>query len=68
MNPTGRKPRLSRGKPEERNAYRVLVGKLAGRRTLVRPRRGWEHIKMDSREIGLGVYGLVSSGRLLMFL
>jgi hypothetical protein len=33
----GSEERLSHGKPEEGNAYRVLVGKLAGRRTLVRP-------------------------------
>jgi hypothetical protein len=33
---------------EGRNAYRILVGKLEGRRPLGRPRRGWEdNIKMD---------------------
>ena len=35
------------------NAYRVLVGKLEGRRPLVRPRRRWEdNIKIDLREVG----------------
>jgi hypothetical protein len=54
LNPTGRKPRLSHEKPEKRKEYRDLIGKPAGRRPLGRPRRGWEHIKMDFREIGLG--------------
>ncbi|KAJ4442212.1 hypothetical protein ANN_12078 [Periplaneta americana] len=36
---------------ESRNAYRVLVGRLAGKRPLGRPRRRWEdNIKMDLRE------------------
>jgi hypothetical protein len=40
---------------EERKVYRVLVGKLEGKRPLVRPRRRWEDgIKMDVREIGWG--------------
>jgi hypothetical protein len=38
---------------EERNAYRILVGKPEGRRPLGRPRRRWaDNIKMDLREIG----------------
>jgi hypothetical protein len=33
---------------EGRGKYRVLVGRLEGRRQLGRPRRGWEdNIKMD---------------------
>jgi hypothetical protein len=37
------------------NAYRILVGKLEGKRPLGRPRRRWENnIKMDLREIGWG--------------
>jgi hypothetical protein len=41
---------------EKRNAYRILVGKPEGKRTLRIPRRRWEdNIKMDLREIGLGV-------------
>jgi hypothetical protein len=40
---------------EERNVYRVLMGKPEGKRLLGRPRRGWEdEIRMDLREIGLG--------------
>jgi hypothetical protein len=40
---------------EERNVYRVLVGKLKGKRPLERPRHRWEDgIKMDLTEIGLG--------------
>jgi hypothetical protein len=35
---------------ERRGAYRVLVGKPEGRRSLERPRRRWENnIKMDLR-------------------
>ena len=38
---------------KSRNACRVLVGKLVGKRPLVRPRRRWEdNIKMDLREMG----------------
>jgi hypothetical protein len=38
-----------------RNAYRILVGKLEGRRPLGRSRRRCENnIKMDLREIGWG--------------
>jgi hypothetical protein len=38
---------------ERRNAYRILVGKLEGRRPLGRPkRRGVKNIKMDLREMG----------------
>jgi hypothetical protein len=37
------------------NAYRILVGKPEGKRTLGRPRRTWEdNIRMDLREIGWG--------------
>jgi hypothetical protein len=38
---------------EKRNAYRILVGKLEGKRPLEKPRCRWvDNIKMDSREIG----------------
>jgi hypothetical protein len=38
---------------DKRNAYRILVAKLGGRRPLGRPRRRWlDNIKMDLREIG----------------
>jgi hypothetical protein len=40
---------------EKRNAYRILVGKLEGKRPLGRPRCRWEdNIKMDLRERGWG--------------
>jgi hypothetical protein len=36
---------------EKRNAYRILVGKPEGKRSLGRSRRRWlENIKMDLRE------------------
>jgi hypothetical protein len=38
-----------------RNAYRILVGLLEGKRPLGRPRPRWEdNIRMDVREIGWG--------------
>ncbi|KAJ4451539.1 hypothetical protein ANN_03004 [Periplaneta americana] len=38
---------------ESRNAYRVLVGRPAGKRPLGRPRCRWEdNIKMDLRDVG----------------
>ncbi|KAJ4445846.1 hypothetical protein ANN_12531 [Periplaneta americana] len=38
---------------ESINAYRMLVGRLEGKRLLGRPRRIWEdNIKMDLREVG----------------
>jgi hypothetical protein len=40
---------------EDRGAYRILVGRPAGRRPLGRPRRRWEYnIKTDIREVGWG--------------
>jgi hypothetical protein len=39
---------------EERQVYKVLVGKSEGKRPLGRPRRRWEdRIRTDLREIGL---------------
>jgi hypothetical protein len=41
---------------EETKVYKVLVGKPEGKRPLRRPRRRWEcGIRMDLREIGLGI-------------
>ena len=38
---------------EERGVYRVLVGKLEGKRLLGRPRRRWvDNIRMDLQEVG----------------
>jgi hypothetical protein len=40
---------------EKRNAYRILVGKLEGKRPIGRPRCRWvDNIKMSFREIGWG--------------
>jgi len=40
---------------EERGAYRVLVGKLEGKRPLGRLRRRWvDNIRMDLQEVGCG--------------
>ena len=45
---------------ERRSLYRVLVGKLEGKRPLERPRRRWEdNIKMDIQEVGCGGMGWV---------
>jgi hypothetical protein len=41
---------------EERNVYRLLVGKPEGKRPLGKPRRRWlDNIKMDLLEVGLSV-------------
>jgi hypothetical protein len=38
----------------ERDVYRVLVGRLEGKRPVGRPRRRWkDNIKLDLREIGI---------------
>jgi hypothetical protein len=40
---------------EEKNAYRLLVGKPEGKRPLGRPRRRWvDNIRMDLREVAWG--------------
>jgi hypothetical protein len=40
---------------EERGVYRVLVGKLEGKRPLGRPRHRWvDNIRMDLQEVGCG--------------
>jgi hypothetical protein len=42
-------------KGQKRNAYRLLVGKPDGKRSLGRPRRRWvDNIRMDFREVGWG--------------
>jgi hypothetical protein len=48
---------------EDRNAYRILVGKPEGRRPLGRPRRRWvNNIKTDLGEIRIGWYRLGRPG------
>jgi hypothetical protein len=45
--------RACRTNGERRNAYKILVGKPEGRRSLGRRRRRWvDNIKTDLREIG----------------
>ena len=40
---------------EKREAYRVLMGKLEGKRPLGRPRRRWvDNIRMDLQEVDCG--------------
>jgi hypothetical protein len=42
-------------KGKKRNAYRLLVGKTEGKKTLGRPRRRWvDNIRMDLGEVGWG--------------
>jgi hypothetical protein len=42
---------------EERNVYKVLVGKTEGKRPLGRPRRRWEDgIRMDLRGLAWWVW------------
>jgi hypothetical protein len=48
---------------EVRNAYKILVRKVEGKKPLVRPRRRWEYnIRMDLRETEGGRCGLDSYG------
>jgi hypothetical protein len=48
---------------DERNVYKVFVGKPEGKRPLGRPRHRWEDgIRMDLRETGLGGCGMDSTG------
>jgi hypothetical protein len=45
---------------EKRNAYRLLVGKPEGKRTLGRPRRRWmDNIRMDLGEVRWGAVGWI---------
>ena len=40
---------------EERGVYRILLGKLEGRRPMGRPRRTWvDNIRMYLQEVGCG--------------
>jgi hypothetical protein len=48
---------------EMRSAYKILVGKCEGKRSLGIPRRRWEdNIKRDLRGIGWGVLNASGSG------
>jgi hypothetical protein len=42
---------------EDKDVFRVLVGKPGGKRPLGRPRSRWEdNIRMDLQEVGCGVW------------
>jgi hypothetical protein len=50
-------------------AYRALVGKPEGRRSLGRPRRRWEdNIKIDLREVGWICFSSSSINRQLIII
>jgi hypothetical protein len=65
LNDQGKKDEMGRAcstKREKRNAYRILVGNLEGKRPLGRERHRWvDNIKIDLRE-RMGWYGLDRSG------
>jgi len=49
---------------ERRGVYRVLVGKLEGKRPLGRPRRRLvDNIKIDLQEVGCGVMDWIELGQ-----
>jgi len=49
---------------EERGVYRVLVGKLQGKRPLGRPRRRWvDNIRMDLQEVGCEYVGWIGQAQ-----
>jgi hypothetical protein len=49
---------------EGRSAFKILLGKLKGRKPLGRPRRRWEdNIRMDLEEIGISVCNWVDSAQ-----
>ena len=49
---------------EGRSAFKLLTGKPTGKRTLGRPRRGWEeNIRMDLERIGINAGNWVDSAQ-----
>ena len=47
---------------EGRSAFKILIGKLTGRRPLGRPRRRWEdNTRMDLKEIGIDTRNWIDS-------
>jgi hypothetical protein len=49
---------------EKRNAYRLLVGKPEGKRSLWKPRRRWaDNIKIDLLDKGWGGVGWIGQDR-----
>jgi hypothetical protein len=43
---------------EGRGVYRILVGKLEGKRPMGRPRHRWENIRINLQAVRCGGYGL----------
>ena len=49
---------------EGRSAFKILTGKLTGKRSLGRPRRKWENnIRIDLEEIGINAGNWVDSAQ-----
>ena len=48
---------------ECRSAFKILTGKPIGKRYLGRPRRRWDDIRMDIKEIGINTRHWVDSTR-----
>ena len=49
---------------ESRSAFKILIGKPAGKRPLGRPRRRWEdNIRRDLKEIGIDTRHWVDSAQ-----
>ena len=49
---------------EGRSAFKILTGKLTGKRPLGRPRRRWEdNIRMDLEEIGVNAGNWIDSAQ-----
>ena len=40
---------------ESRSAFKILTGIFTGKKPLRRPRRGWDNIRMDLKQIETGV-------------
>ena len=50
---------------EGRSAFKILTGKLTGKRPLARPSRRWEdNIRMDLEEIGINTRNGVDSAQI----
>ena len=48
---------------EGRSDFKILTGKPTGKRTLGRPRRSWEDIRMDLEEISINAGNWVDSAQ-----
>ena len=49
---------------EGRSAFKILTGKLSGKRPLGRPRRRWEeNVRMDPKEVGINMSNWVVSAQ-----